>query len=323
MKKYLGILLVFISAFTLTSCINATEYHDVYVTVYPMQYIAEEIFEGTEYTAGIVPGVTSHESSVDWSPKEIIAMTEANFLFYVGANYDQYIDNQINSIFINKDVQLIKIEEETDYIQFIEGEVHECNEDGVESIDEDADIGIDPHFWVSPERIIQVAELMFDYIIAEFDDSENIMQSNYDTLKANLQALSDDFFEVISNANNHVMTSTNIYGYLRTDYGFDYISISPGYHEEVEQFTSQEQQDIVDEAIEHNIKYLIYEMYSTSPLSNAIFSALEEEGLDPIKLEFNILQALSDDNIEQGSDYISVMYENLDLLIIALGYEAE
>lgn len=314
---------MFISAFTLTSCINATEYHDVYVTVYPMQYIAEEIFEGTEYTAGIVPGVTSHESSVDWSPKEIIAMTEANFLFYVGANYDQYIDNQINSIFINKDVQLIKIEEETDYIQFIEGEVHECNEDGVESIDEDADIGIDPHFWVSPERIIQVAELMFDYIIAEFDDSENIMQSNYDTLKANLQALSDDFFEVISNANNHVMTSTNIYGYLRTDYGFDYISISPGYHEEVEQFTSQEQQDIVDEAIEHNIKYLIYEMYSTSPLSNAIFSALEEEGLDPIKLEFNILQALSDDNIEQGSDYISVMYENLDLLIIALGYEAE
>lgn len=322
MKKYLTILLVFIAAFTLTSCINTTEYHDVYVTVYPMQYVAEEIFLGTEYTAGIVPGVTSHEGSVDWSPKEIIAMTEANLLFYIGVNYDQYIDNQINSIFVDKDVQLVKVEDESDYIQFIEGEVHTCESAG-EDIDEDADIGLDPHFWVSPEKIIQIAELMYDYIITEFDDPDNVMQTNYDILITNLQELSDNFLEVISNASDHVMTSTNIYGYLREDYGFEYISISPGYHEEVEQFTSQEQQDIVDEAIEHNIKYIIYEMYSTSPLSNAIFDALEEEGLEPVKLEFNILQSLSDDDIEQGSDYISVMYENLELLKIALGYEAE
>lgn len=326
MKKYLSILLAIIIGFALVSC-NSTEEHDVYVTVYPMEYIANEIFEGTEYTAGIVPGVTSHESSVDWSPKEIIAMTEAKLLFYVGANYDQYIDNQIESIFVDTDLQLVKTEDQTEYIQFIEGVVHSHEGDEHDheehDLDDEADIGLDPHFWISPQKVLQVAEMMYDYIIAAFDDPDGVMEANYLVLKTNLQELSADFLDVIMNANNHVMTATNIYGYLTQDYGFNYISISPGYHEEVEQFTSQEQQDIVDEAITLDIHYIIYEMYSTSPLSNAIFDALDEAELEPVKLEFNILQSLTDDEIEAGNDYVSVMYENLELLKTALGYVEE
>jgi hypothetical protein len=52
-------------------------------------------------------------------------MTEAKYLFYVGANYDYYIDYQIDSIFANKDVELVKVELETDYIEFIPGILHE------------------------------------------------------------------------------------------------------------------------------------------------------------------------------------------------------
>ena len=92
MKKLFTLLLTVIISFSVMSCFSETESHDVFVTVYPMQFVTEEIFEGTGYTVGIVPGVSSHENSVDWSPKEIIAMTEATYLFYIGGNYDQYID---------------------------------------------------------------------------------------------------------------------------------------------------------------------------------------------------------------------------------------
>jgi ABC-type Zn uptake system ZnuABC Zn-binding protein ZnuA len=64
-------------------------------------------------------------------------------------------------------------------------------------------------------------------------------------------------------------------------------------------------------------------MYVTSPLSNAVFDELESLGMEPRKLEFNILQALTDDDIESGKDYISVMYDNLNLLKLALDIQGE
>ncbi|MBI9010401.1 MAG: zinc ABC transporter substrate-binding protein [Tenericutes bacterium] len=325
MKKIIVLLITLVLSITLLSCAQEDP-HDVYVTVYPLKYVTEEIFKGTSYTVDIVPGVTSHESSVDWSPKEIIAMTESTYLFYVGANYDQYIDQNIESIFTDRVVELIKIEDETSYVEFIPGIIHshECefHEDEDEHEDEDA-LGIDPHFWISPLKIQQIAALIYDKILLKFDDPDQLMETNYLNLLSNLQELSDDFELVISNAQKVALTSTNIYGYLRSDYAFDYLSISPGYHEEAEQFTSAEKQEIVNDAIDHSIQYIIYERFTSSPLSNAVFDEMVRLDLEPIKIEFNILQALSDDEIEGGADYITEMYNNLELLKLALGYEPE
>jgi len=300
------------------SC-SEQESYDVYVTVYPLKFVTEKIFEGTGYTVGIVPGVSSHENSVDWSPKEIISMTEATYLFYVGGNYDMYIDYQINSIFINKQVELVKIEEQTSYIEFIEGILHAHDDEEAEELT----LGTDPHFWISPLKVQQVTSLIYDKLSVKFDDPDNHMLENYNNLIEALQDLSDAFAEVISNATMLAMTSTNIYGYLRHDYGFDYVSISPGYHEEVDQFTTQEKEIIVNHAIENNIRYIIYELYTTSPLSNAVYDALVTLNMDPVKLEFNILQSLADEEILNGENYITVMYQNLELLKLALGYETE
>lgn len=314
MKKWLIAIITAMMGFTLVSCVNTEEY-DVYVTVYPMKFVTEQIFQGTDYTVGIVPGVTSHENSVDWSPKEIIAMTNATYLFYVGANYDQYIDFQIESIFNDSNVELVRVEDETSYIQFIEGVVHTHDEETEESVVEETTLGNDPHFWVSPLKVQQVSALIYNKLKLKFDDPNGLMESNYNNLVASLQDLSDAFREVFVNATTEAMTSTNIYGYLRNDYGFEYFSISPGYHEETEQFTTQEKNTIVQHALDEGIHYIIYEKNISSPLSDAVFAEL-----DASKLEFNILQALTDEEIQAGNDYISVMYDNLEIMKLAVGY---
>ncbi|MCK5731441.1 MAG: zinc ABC transporter substrate-binding protein [Tenericutes bacterium] len=322
MKKILTFLLILFISLSMFSCTNQEDPHDVYVTVYPLKYIAEEILDGTEYSVGIVPGVSSHETSVDWSPKEIIAMTEAAYLFYVGANYDRYIDYQITSIFAEKEVTLVKFEDEPNYIQFIQGVVHVHEDDSSDELD-DHSLGLDPHFWISPLKVKQVSQLIYDKLLLKFSDPIGRMALNYENLCNRLQELSDDYQEAIGNATNMAMTSTNLYGYLREDYGFDYLSISPGYHEESEQFTSLQKEEIVQHAVENNIRYIIYEMYTTSPLSNALFTELESLDMNPIKLEFNILQSLSDEDVANGNDYITVMYDNLALLELALGTPIE
>ena len=316
MKKLL-ILIILLPVVLLTACTNNTGPFDIYVTVYPLQYVSEEILKDTGYTVGIVPGVTSHESSVDWSPKEIIAMTEATYLFYVGANYDYYIDYQIDSIFSNKDVELVKIESE-EYIEFIPGILHEHDhEEADEEVHEplnDTALGLDPHFWISPKKVLEVSELIYDKLLLAYPEIEDDLETNYLNLKSKLEELDTDFTEAIAKLTKPVMTSTNLYGYLNHDYGLHFMPISPGYHEEADQFTTQQKEEIVAEAVYHEIRYIIYEKYTTSPLSNAVFSELELLGMEPVKVEFNILQSITDEDVELGKNYITVMYENLELL---------
>jgi len=295
-----------------------TESYDVYVTVYPMQYVAEEILKGTSKTVGIVAGVSSHPALVDWSPKEIIAMTQASLLFYVGANYDQYIDFQIESIFSNKDVELVRIQDQTDYIEFIMGVVDDHHSED-ETTNDDV-LGYDPHFWISPKKVLQVSQLIYDKLSEKYSSMQVILDANYQNLVTKLESLDDDFSTVISGQVTYMMFSTNLYGYLRNDYGLNYLSISPGYHEETEQFTTQEKEDIVNEAVLHEIQYIVYESTATSPLSNAVFTELQNLGYEPIKLEYIVLQALTNDDKDAGKDYISVMYENLELIKLATGY---
>lgn len=325
MKKIIFSFLIITMGLMTIACQNTTVAYDIYVTVYPLQYMTEEILKSTSITVGIVPGVTSHQDSVDWSPKEIIAMTQAVYLVYVGANYDQYIDKQIESIFSNKPVELVKIENESAYIEYIPGIIDDHDHDSTttESITEPDTLGLDPHFWISPKKMIQVAQLLYDKLLLKYPDLETILTANYNQLVINLQTLSDDFDKVISAQNKMVLFSTNLYGYLRNDYGLDYLSISPGYHEETEQFTSQEKEEIVSDAIYYQITYVVYERYTTSPLSNAVFTELISRGVEPIKLEYDILQSLTNEEKALGKNYISKMVDNLELIKLAVGYIEE
>lgn len=325
MKKILLALGVFFLVGLTVSCQDTTIEHDIYVTVYTLQYVVEEIVQDTPITVGIVPGVTSHSSSVDWSIKEIIAMTKAVYLFYVGANYDQYIDLQIDSILSDRNVELVKLENETEYIEFMLGlydsHVHEDEEsDTTETTTASSLLGYDPHFWISPERVAQAALLIFDKLVLKYPEYEALMQTNYDELIANLDSLSQAILAVTSVQVKPLLTSTNIYGYLREDYGLHYMSISPGYHEETEQFTSQEKEAIVNEAMLHNIHHIIFERNITSPLSSAVYDALMAAGYNPIKLEYDILQTLTDADRNADKDYLSIMYDNLELIKQATDY---
>jgi zinc transport system substrate-binding protein len=325
MKRVILLIFIVVQFLVISACSSQTGPHDIYVTVYPLQYVAEEILIDTEYTVGIVPGVTSHESSVDWSPKEIIAMTEATYLFYIGANYDYYIDYQIDSIFSNKDVELIKIELETEYIEFIPGILHDHDHEAEETntLLNTTALGIDPHFWISPLKILEVSALIYDKLVIAYPDEQDTLETNYLNLINKLETLHNDFSDAISKLTKPVMTSTNLYGYLNHDYGLNFMPISPGYHEEADQFTTQQKEEIVAEALMHEIRYIIFERYTTSPLSNAVFSELELLGKEPIKVEFNILQSITKEDIDLGKNYITAMYENLELLKTAGEYSEE
>lgn len=312
MKKIIIILLSLASLLILSSC--TSESNTVYVTVYPLKFMSEELFKDTDYTVGIVPGVSSHEHSAEWSPKQIIAMQDADFLFYIGANYDQYITKKIN-VFNDANVKLINIENENDYIEYIEGEYHhehDHDHDGeITSKNEEPQLGLDPHFWISPLRMLNVLDLLYDKYIEAYPNDVETLTDNYMTLKSRLEELHLDYQDVISQMTKPVLTSTNLYGYLRQDYGLVFLSISKGYHEEPDNMVSEETGIIIEEIKLHQINTIIFEKKRSSPASDHIFAEMVKLEIEPIKLEYDVLQLLSNEDISQNKDYITEMRENL------------
>jgi zinc transport system substrate-binding protein len=318
MKKYLLVIMIFMIGLTFISCNEQNQERDVFVTVYPLQYLVEELFKDTDLTVGMVPGISAHNEAIDWSPKEIIAMMNASLLIYVGANFDTYIDNQIGQIFAGKNVELVKVE--NNLLDFIPGIVHDHDDDHSDlSMRQLSTLGYDPHFWVSPKRMLTLAEGILELLKNKFPDESAVFDVNYETLSGNLGILDMFFEQVIGLADKHVMTSTNLYSYLAYDYGLEFIPISPGYHEETDQFTTQQKEEIVQEAIYHNIVHIIYERDSSSPLSNAVFSSLTGLGYNMTKLEFVIMDTLTKSDIDFNNDYMKIMYANLEVIRIATG----
>ncbi|MDP3130440.1 MAG: zinc ABC transporter substrate-binding protein, partial [Bacillota bacterium] len=214
------------------------------------------------------------------------------------------------------DGRLVKIENEID---FIEGVVHHHDEEEPETTTTEPEapttLGYDPHFWVSPERMLLVNDVLLAKLLAAYPDHAAQITANHATLETNLTELSAAYQAAIDAGTKFMMTSTNLYGYLTADYGIESISISPGYHEETEQFTAQHKQEIVDDAILRGVRYIIYEKNASSPLSEAVIATLNQSGLDYVvgKLDFNIMDTVPSD----GSTYIQIMYLNLQSIVTA------
>jgi ABC-type Zn uptake system ZnuABC Zn-binding protein ZnuA len=324
MKKGLLLFLLLLSATLLWGCQPENDGYDIYVTIYPVEYLVDSLLVGTDISCGIVPGVSSHSESIDWSPKEIIAMTSSRYLFYVGANLDMYIDEQSAGVFQDQEVTLVKIEtEDPDFL--IPGVVHE-HEDSEES---ESTLGYDPHFWVSPRKMIELVDLIYLKLIdgtTGYPEHAATILNNKTVLLNDLVTLDAQYDEVINETSNAVMTSTNLYGYLHYSYGLVTLPISPGYHEEAEQYTTAQKEEIVAEALLHDIRFILYEKSASSPLSDAVFDALinYSSDWDPIKLEYDILHSFPEndrqDEFGNPRDYCTVMLENLEALKTATGY---
>ncbi len=79
MKRMMLLITTILIVVTLSACHRSLCEGEncVYVTVYPMQYLVEQI--GGDYVdVARVPGSQVHSESIDWSAKEIIDMKNAD-----------------------------------------------------------------------------------------------------------------------------------------------------------------------------------------------------------------------------------------------------
>ena len=99
MKKQVTVILFLITALFLSGCSDAQSSKttstsddtiDIYTTVYPLQYFAQEI-GGKYVNAETVYPPGTDEHTFEPSQKDIIKMTEAELFFYIGYNLEGFV----------------------------------------------------------------------------------------------------------------------------------------------------------------------------------------------------------------------------------------
>jgi len=323
MKKLLGKTMILITLFTaflgLAACEDtANEDNVIYTTTYPLMFLLDAIGEDV-VTAKYVPGSQVHGESHDWSQKEIIDMQDADFLFHVGAGYDTYIEANLDSIFSNQNVELVKMENHIDILQVELIHDHE-DEDAPHDEEEHPEVTTlpDPHFWLDTSRMLEAAELVMEKLSATYSDDIDILNNNYTVLEAQLEKLHDDFTARLTNTEKPVVTNVKLFTYFEDAYNLNLKSLTLNAHAHEDETVPNDLEAFIDLIIDNDLDYVLFEKNATSPAGETLISEVNKLGHNVEKLYLHPIGNITTEELNQNKNYINLMYDNLASLENAL-----
>lgn len=266
----------------------------VSTSFYPLFYFAKVIGGEKANVVNITPaGAEPH----DYEPtaQDVVHMEQSRIIITNGNGLEPW----------SKNIQDLIDPNATLFVTAGEGLASEkMNEDGNEVLD--------PHVWLSPALAIRMVETIASAY--QTVDPENIpyYHTNAAALKNELEQLDDKFTSGLTSCETRdFITSHAAFGYLAKEFNLHQLAIT-GISPESEP-TQQSLRDIADFARKNNIKYIFFESLLSPKLSETLAT---EVGASTLVL--NPLEGLTDQEIRDGKDYITVMEENLAHLRIAL-----
>lgn len=259
----------------------------VYTSFYALYDFTEKIGGDDIELVNIVPtGTEPH----DWEPTvhDMASLENCDILFYNGLGMESWIEKVQSSV--TNDIE---------YVELADGIANENAED--------------PHVWLSPVNAKKMAEKIKDTLVANDSENAEDYEQNYSDFAEKLDELDEEYKSSLSELDNKsIVVSHEAYSYLCDEYGLEQIAID-GIFADSEP-SPDKMKEIVNFINDNNIKYIFYEELISKKTAQTL---ADETGA--VLLSLNPYEGLTDDEIAQGEDYISVMQENLQNLKLALG----
>lgn len=262
----------------------------VYVSFYPLYYLANEIGKDNINLGSIIPnGVEPH----DYEPtiRQIESVGKSDVFVYIGADMEPWSEKVIDTL----DKGKTKVVNSSEGIDLIE-----------------VNGAVDPHIWLDPMNMNRMALKIKDAFVEKDPDNKAFYEENCEELSKQLISLDEEYKEVLKNKKrNTILVSHEAFGYMAKAYGLKQMpvaGISPNQEPSPKTITK-----LIDIAKEKNIEYIFLETLA-SPKTVQIIA--DEADLDVLVL--NPVAGLTKDEIKNGDDYISIMKKNLDNLKKAL-----
>jgi zinc transport system substrate-binding protein len=170
----------------------------------------------------------------------------------------------------------------------------------------------DPHVWLDPILSITLAENIKNTLIELLPEQEEYFTVNFEKVKAELEAIDAEFKEMVdASGKDTFLVSHAGYGYWEERYGVKQIGItgiSP-----TNEPSQRQLQDIIELANEYGLEYVMLEQNIPTKVAEVVKGEVGAEAL-----YLHNLEALVQEDVQNGEDYFSLMRRNIEALATAL-----
>lgn len=271
----------------------------VFTTIFPVYDFAKNIGGQRAEVINLIP-VGADPHSWEPSPQDMAKLQQADVFIYCGAGIEPWIDTVLNSFGTTKPLLV----DSSIGVELLTGNGHH---------DHHHNHNVDPHIWLDPLNAqIQVNNITEALIKADPANAEYYRQ-NQANYSDKLNQLDQEYRQKLASVpNKKFVTSHAAFGYLAKRYGLEQIPLR-GLSPEVEPSPAR-LAEVVRLCRENDISYIFFENLISDKVSNTI---AREIGGGTLVL--HPLGGITKEQQKQKQDYISLMKENLNNLLIALG----
>lgn len=293
------VLFFFTFILVLSSCAtqnNPENKINIVTSFYPLYEIASKVGGNKVNVKNIVPaGTEPHD--YEPSPRDLAALNESDLVIYNGLGLEPWVDKIVLGL-ENAGIRIINVSTLFN-----------------NSLVKDDELFFDPHFWLDPLKYVEEIKAISETIIEIDPMNTDLYKKNSEDFIAQIQDLDKKYADsLIDCTYDTFVTNHAAFAYLAARYNLEMISISGiSPDSEPSPKTMAELSDLIESK---GIKYILTE----SLLSPKIAESLASE-VGAKTLVLNPLEGLTQEEIKDGKDYVTVMKDNLEILKVALQCE--
>lgn len=314
MKKKSVLLLVFLMGLSCAACSSpstevtgSTEGNrkQVYTSIYPVYYLTYRIAaDGIDVELIMPPSADPH----NWepSPKQMAKLESCTLFIYNGAGLEPWA-SKVGNLAKSSDIAVLEL------ASALEGKLLAVSKEHQHHHNSD----YDPHFWQDPVLAKDMAADIRDALIKADPHNTNLYRQNYARLAKDLDDLHNEYETTLARCRKkEIVVTHQAFGYLAKRYNLEQIPIM-GVSAESEP-TPARLAELSQLLIDLNIGYVFTEPFTGPQIAQVLAS---ETGAEI--LELNPIGGLTQEEMDSGADYLSLMRDNLEQLKVALEYEQE
>jgi len=298
MKKLILIIISFLLVTSLLGC-DKSQKADIYTSVYPIQFLVETV-AGDEYIVKSVYSKGQEIHGFEPTARLIEYMSDAQAIFYIGAGLETFIETNEESIF--KDSNLVCLSNSLNLVE-TDGS---CGDE-----EHDHHYLYDVHVWLDPSRMLLMLDVIVENLSLLNPDKASIFEANASSLSVDLADLHRDFNLAVQDVpleNRYIMVDHDAYVYWEDTYGVKRIRLRSD--NDSCEVPSNQMQEKINQANALGIKHVVVTKNEAECSNISIYVT----GISGERVYMHNLGSLTDEEIENEENYITLMRQNLLIL---------
>lgn len=319
-KRFRSLILAIVCVFLLFSSGCAAASTQIAYTVYPVGYLIERLAGTTVTAESLQDDSVVQRASIRGDYQQIL---EDSAVFMHIGELEPYLTvygneirssktsildlSALNAVYEFKRYTEIPGGDEIKYAEspYYEGELFE-------NIDTNE---YDLNLWMDPIAMLSMAKDIHSWLVSAYPENETLYDSNLESLETdliNLDAQYQSFGSSVSGTGNAIrfVSMTASFGNWQKTYGFE---VYPVVLSKYGVLPDEEQLAAIEERIRQDgVRYIAYEPNMTDDMKQ-LYERIRTD-LDLEEITLSNLCCLTEEEKEEGKDYLSIMYENLSTL---------